>query len=169
MIGGQVLVMPDNPPKYEGKPCECSSRNCSYLLWAGQPVVKTMRGNIVHVQCAVSNHIATWEELHAAWAEVVPTLPKKKSKQVTKKSKKEIEHEEVIVEEAEEKPKKKKRKSKKSKKPKKQPANIAEQILEDAAAADGNATMDGASALEAAMFENAPAKIKKRRGKKKDD
>ena len=158
MIGGQVLVMPDNPPKYEGKPCECSSRRCSYLLWAGQPVVKTMRGSLVHVQCAVSNRIATWEELNAAWAEIVPTLPKKKPKP-EKKSKKETE----------EKPKKrksKKRKSKKSKKSKKQPANIAEQILEDAETADGNATMDAASALEAAMFENAPPKIKKKRKRK---
>jgi len=80
MIGGTIIAMPNNPPKFEGIPCQCSGKSggCSLFLWSRFAAVRTMRGAVISPGCAVRLGVATWDELKTSWREFLESgqMPK---------------------------------------------------------------------------------------------
>jgi hypothetical protein len=79
--------MPDNPPTWAGKRCQCGRKKCSFLLW-GRALVLKVESNLFHPQCAFEKKVLTREEFKEAFQELLgprQVEPKKKRKKRKKK------------------------------------------------------------------------------------
>lgn len=154
MVGGTIIAMPNNPPRYEAIncQCQCKSGKCQKLLWSRFPAVRTMRGKLISATCAVNSGIASWEELDMAWRELVASggLPERVgSSQKSKKSRS------------------KKPTRKISSGGKFEAKKTMAQVAQEALSGDRGVVHDGSSALEAALWENAPEGVKKKKRRRR--